>query len=66
MTSFLPPDFSTLREAYNWGIEVEIEDGMLRFMADEEPPEGLLDELMAHGEYISYFLVINSPSGAVH
>jgi len=55
-----------MREAYALGIFAEIEDGQLLLSAEVEPPETFVDILLEHTLFLTGFLLVQSPSMAVH
>ena len=61
-----PPEIEIMREAYALGIFAEIEDGQLLLSAEVEPPTAFVDLLMEHHTFLTGFLLVQSPSLAVH
>ena len=61
-----PPELEIMREAYALGIFAEIEDGQLLLSAEVEPPETFVDILLEHTLFLTGFLLVQSPSMAVH
>lgn len=61
-----PPDRRIMYKAYDLGIEAEIEDGLLLLSAEVQPPEAFVDALLEHSVFLTGFLLVPSPSLAVH